>query len=165
MLRRVQAPEWSPEAARLGIVTTISPLAVSDRSEWDALWADYLVFYRSELAPEVTDDVFARLTSEDGLHGAIARDETGRAVGFVHWLFHPSTWTTSSSCYLEDLFVAPDVRGGGVGGALIAHVRDAAEAAGAEKVYWLTEESNETARRLYDRVATRTGFIHYEIEL
>jgi len=25
----------------------ISPLAASDRSEWERLWADYLVFYRS----------------------------------------------------------------------------------------------------------------------
>ena len=146
-------------------MTTISPLAASDRSEWERLWADYLVFYRSELAPQVTDDVFARLVAADGLNGAIARDDSGRAVGFVHWLFHPSTWSMSGYCYLEDLFVAPAVRGGGVGAALIAHVADAARDAGAEKVYWLTEESNETARRLYDRVAERTGFIHYELAL
>lgn len=146
-------------------MTTISPLAASDRADWERLWADYLVFYRSELAPEVTDDVFARLVAADGLHGAIARDDSGQAVGFVHWLFHPSTWSTREYCYLEDLFVAPAVRGGGVGAALIAHVADAARDAGAEKVYWLTEESNETARRLYDRVAERTGFIHYELAL
>lgn len=143
----------------------ISPLAASDRSEWERLWADYLVFYRSELAPDVTDDVFARLVTGAGLHGAIARDDSGRAVGFVHWLFHPSTWSMSGYCYLEDLFVAPAVRGGGAGAALIAHAADAARDAGAEKVYWLTEESNETARRLYDRVAERTGFIHYELAL
>jgi len=109
--------------------------------------------------------VFARLVAADGLNGAIARDDSRRAVGFVHWLFHPSTWSMSGYCYLEDLFVAPAVRGGGVGAALIAHVADAARDAGAEKVYWLTEESNETARRLYDRVAERTGFIHYELAL
>ncbi|HOQ22010.1 GNAT family N-acetyltransferase [Microbacterium paulum] len=144
-------------------MTVISPLAASDRSEWERLWADYLVFYRSELPESVTDDVFARLVAGDGLHGAIARDDAGRAVGFVHWLFHPSTWSTRGYCYLEDLFVAPGERGAGLGAALIAHVGDAARSAGAEKVYWLTEESNETARRLYDRVATRTGFIHYEL--
>lgn len=144
-------------------MTVISPLAASDRSEWERLWADYLVFYRSELPESVTDDVFARLVAGDGLHGAIARDDAGRAVGFVHWLFHPSTWSTRGDRYLEDLFVAPGERGAGLGAALIAHVGDAARSAGAEKVYWLTEESNETARRLYDRVATRTGFIHYEL--
>ena len=67
--------------------------------------------------------------------------------------------------YLEDLFVAPDVRGGGVGSALIAQVRTAATDAGAHKVYWLTQSGNATARRLYDSLATDTGFVHYQMEL
>ena len=63
--------------------------------------------------------MFARLVADQDLHGAIARDERGSAIGIVHWLFHASTWTTASYCYLEDLFVAPGTRGGGVGRALI----------------------------------------------
>lgn len=146
-------------------MTTISPLRAENRAEWGVLWEQYLTFYESELDAAVTEDVFARLVARDGLHGAIARDDDGRAVGFVHWLFHASTWTTSSYCYLEDLYVAPDVRGGGVGATLIAHVRDEAKGAGAQKVYWLTQTGNATARRLYDSLATDTGFMHYEMEL
>jgi GNAT superfamily N-acetyltransferase len=136
-----------------------------DRADWSALWHDYLVFYESTLTDAVTDDVFARLVAGNGIHGAIARDDEGRAQGLVHWLEHPSTWTTRTYCYLEDLFVAPAARSVGVGGALIAHVRDWADAAGCEKVYWLTQSANATARRLYDRVADDTGFVHYEILL
>lgn len=61
--------------------------------------------------------------------------------------------------------LAPDVRGGGVGSALIAQVRTAATDAGAHKVYWLTQSGNATARRLYDSLATDTGFVHYQMEL
>jgi len=143
-------------------MTTIAPITPADRDDWLRLWAGYLVFYEEALPQDVTDDVFARLTADDGVHGAIARDDTGAAVGLVHWLLHPSTWSTSPYCYLEDLFVAPDTRGGGIGGALIAHVREQAAAAGAAKVYWLTQEGNTTARALYDRVAASTGFVHYE---
>ncbi|GAA2752823.1 GNAT family N-acetyltransferase [Amnibacterium kyonggiense] len=146
-------------------MTSIAPIAAADRDEWLPLWRAYLVFYESTLPDEVTDDVFARLVEGRELHGAIARDDAGAAVGLVHWLLHPSTWTTTSYCYLEDLFVAPGARGGGTGRALVAHVRDQAEAAGAAKVYWLTQQGNATARALYDRVATSTGFVHYEIEL
>jgi GNAT superfamily N-acetyltransferase len=146
-------------------VISIEPLALADHEDWLPLWHAYLVFYESELADAVTDDVFARLAARDGLYGAIARDDEGRALGIVHWLTHTSTWTTRTYCYLEDLFVSPDGRGGGVGAALIAHVRDWADAAGCEKVYWLTQSTNATARRLYDRVATDTGFVHYEIPL
>jgi len=98
------------------------------------------------------------------MHGAIARDAEGRAIGLVHWLTHPATWTTSDYCYLEDLFVAPEARGAGTGAALIAQVERWAREHGSAKVYWLTAETNAVARRLYDRVAQRSGFIQYEIE-
>jgi GNAT superfamily N-acetyltransferase len=143
-------------------MTTIAPLTAADRPDWQRLWEAYLVFYEESLPGEVTDDVFLRLVASDGVHGAIARDDDGMAVGLVHWLLHPSTWATGPYCYLEDLFVAPEVRGGGVGRSLITHVREQAAAAGAVKVYWLTQASNATARRLYDRVAESTGFVHYE---
>jgi GNAT superfamily N-acetyltransferase len=129
------------------------------------LWVAYLEFYESELAPEVTEDVFTRLVGRQDLFGAIAWNDQGEALGLVHWLFHPSTWSTGPYCYLEDLYVSPTARGAGVGQALIAHVSEAARAQGAAKVYWLTHESNQRARSVYDRVAERTGFIHYQREL
>ena len=146
-------------------MTSIQPIGPEDIDEWSELWDGYLTFYESELPAEVTAETFRRITADDGVHGAIARDGDGKAIGLVHWLTHPSTWSVSGYCYLEDLFVDPDTRGAGTGAALIAHVRTWAEQEGCEKVYWLTQEGNATARRLYDRVASRTGFTHYEIEL
>ena len=82
-------------------------------------------------------------------------------VGMVHWIFHRSNWTIGDYCYLQDLFVAPGVRGGGVGRALIESVYEAARRAGSPRVYWLTHESNAEAITLYDRVADRSGFVQY----
>jgi GNAT superfamily N-acetyltransferase len=65
-------------------------------------------------------------------------------------------------CYLQDLFTVPEARGRGVARALIAHVAEAARAAGARRYYWLTQEHNTTARALYDRVAAFHGFIRYD---
>jgi len=146
-------------------MTSISSLVLADHDDWIPLWQDYLTFYESELSDEVTVISFSRLTERNGMYAAIARDHQGSAVGFVHWTTHRSTWNPAGYCYLEDLFVAPDVRGGGVGQALIAHVHDWAVAAGCGKVYWLTQETNAVARGLYDRVAESTGFVHYEIPI
>lgn len=94
------------------------------------------------------------------MHAALAwRD--GEAVGLVHWIFHRSCWTTGDYCYLQDLFVAQSIRGGGIGRALIEHVYAEAEAAGAARVHWLTQETNYPGRMLYDRIAERSGFIQY----
>lgn len=146
-------------------MTTISPITEDDFDEWSGLWAGYLTFYGAEIEGEVTAETFARIVVDEELHGAIARDDGGRAVGVVHWLTHPATWSRGEYCYLEDLFVDPESRGAGAGRMLIAHVREWAAARGCAKVYWLTQEGNETARALYDRVATHTGYTHYQIAL
>ena len=145
-------------------MSRISTLSAADRDDWEPLWQAYLSFYATELDASVTDHVFDRLVADTELHGALARDESGKAVGLVHWLTHATTWSVAAYCYLEDLFVDPSTRQSGVGSALIARVCEWAYVNGCEKVYWLTQEDNTTARRLYDRLATSTGFVHYECE-
>ena len=141
----------------------IRPLAEADRSQWDGLWRGYLVFYDVRIPDTVTDETWRRLTSPAGpIHGLCAEEEGGRLLGVVHYLFHPVTWAAGPRCYLEDLFTAEDARGRGVGRALIEAVYAAADACGADQVYWLTDETNARARRLYDQVARKTPFIKYQ---
>jgi GNAT superfamily N-acetyltransferase len=82
----------------------------------------------------------------------------------VHFLVHAST-TSADVCYLQDLFTLPLARGKGVARALIAEVEHWAREQGCARVYWLTQSSNQTARRLYDQVAENRGFIQYLIQL
>jgi len=79
----------------------------------------------------------------------------------VHYLLHRSTTMIEPNCYLQDLFTDEKTRGKGVGRALIAAVYERAKIAGGTRVYWLTHETNTTARKLYDQVAEDTGFIVY----
>jgi GNAT superfamily N-acetyltransferase len=146
-------------------MTAIHPLAPDTAAEWRALWRGYLAFYETELPDRVTQATWERLLADNELHGALARDDAGEAVGIVHWLTHPATWASSSYCYLEDLFVSPGSRGAGAGRRLISHVRQWASEHDCAKVYWLTREDNATARELYDRVAEASGFVQYQIRL
>jgi len=141
---------------------TIRPLEPGDRAAWGALWEGYNAFYERVIPAEVTEVTWTRLmTPGEDPGGFAAVDGEGRLIGFTHFLFHRSTSLVGSICYLQDLFVSPDVRKSGAGRALIEAVYAAADAAGAEQVYWLTQTFNETARRLYDRVASVTPFIKY----
>jgi len=148
-------------------VTDIRALTAGDRDAWLPLWRAYLEFYEADLSDEQTALTWHRLLDPQfPLWGALATDgEEGRAIGFVHWLTHPATWAARTYCYLEDLYVDSGARGAGAGRALIEHVAGHARANGSEKVYWLTHETNSTARALYDRVAASTGFVHYEMGL
>ncbi|MCL5775658.1 GNAT family N-acetyltransferase [Limibaculum sp. FT325] len=142
---------------------TIRPLAPSDEPEWRRLWTAYLDFYESKVGEDVYRTTFARLLGDDphDFHGLVA-ERDGRLVGLTHYLFHRHCWRVENVVYLQDLYVAPEARGTGAGRALIEAVYAAADAAGCPTVYWLTQDFNETARRLYDRVAKKTPFIKYQ---
>jgi GNAT superfamily N-acetyltransferase len=140
----------------------IRSLEVADEPAWRALWHAYLAFYETELPEEVYRSSFARLIDADvtDYHGLVAEDG-GVAVGLAHYIFHRHGWRLEEVCYLQDLFVAPAARGKGVGRALIEGVYAAADAAGRPEVYWLTQEFNTAARRLYDAAGVATPFIKY----
>jgi len=143
-------------------VPDVRPLRAADRAQWQQLWNGYLRFYRQHLAPAVSEATFARLLDEQRQPHGLVAEEGGRVLGFVHYLFHPSTWSLQEICYLEDLFVDPAARGHGAGRALIQAVYAAADRASASSVYWMTQEFNADGRALYDTLARRTSFIRYE---
>jgi GNAT superfamily N-acetyltransferase len=137
-----------------------------DRAAWEELWEGYLHFYRAELSSAVTESAFARLRDgEEGMLGLVAADATDRPIGLAHLVFHPTTWSTAGYCYLEDLYVGPEGRGGGVARALFDGVYAAARERGVERVYWHTQQFNAPARSLYDVVGRLTSFVVYEHEL
>ena len=143
-------------------MTRIVALTEQDFEEWLPLWRGYQIFYKADIDEETTRTTFARLTGGAEPMGAfLARDDAGRAIGVVHWIMHRSCWTTGDYCYLQDLFVAPDIRGGGVGAKLIEAVYDVAQKHGCSRVHWLTQFTNERAMILYDKVATKSGFLQY----
>jgi GNAT superfamily N-acetyltransferase len=139
----------------------IRDLAAADRAQWDRLWAAYLVFYKSALAPAVTDLTFKRLLDPAEPMFALVAEDAGEVIGLVHCVLHRATWSAGDFCYLEDLFVAQEARSQGAGRALIQAVYARADQLKCARVYWLTHETNATARRLYDSMARNLGFIQY----
>jgi GNAT superfamily N-acetyltransferase len=136
----------------------------TDREAWVPLWRAYLAFYRAAESAEVTNSTWARIFDPlEPVHALVAERDDG-LIGFSHYLFQRSTWLLNPQCYLQDLYVSEEKRGRGVGRALIGAVVGAAKEAGAARVFWNTHETNAVARRLYDAVAERTGFIQYRIE-
>ena len=63
--------------------------------------------------------------------------------------FRPSLWTDALEAYLEELYVAPDLRGQGIGRALLEAAMDAAREAGAVRMELGTSETDTAARTLY----------------
>jgi GNAT superfamily N-acetyltransferase len=145
--------------------TIVRPLEQADHPEWRQLWTAYLTFYKATMSEEVYEMTWRRLFSDGEFEpkGFLAIIDE-KPVGLVHYLYHRSCWSLVNNCYLQDLFADPDVRGRGIGTALIKAVQNEAAKIGVTNVYWMTHETNATARRLYDRVARLTGFIEYDLQ-
>lgn len=140
----------------------VRPLCRDDRVEWDRLWTLYLQFYLTSLPGEQYDLTFERLLDPaEPMFGYIA-EKNGEPKGLVHIILHRSAWLDKPSCYLQDLFVDSNLRGTGLGRALIEHVYHVVKGFGGTRVHWLTHDNNTTARRLYDKVAENQGFIEYD---
>ena len=132
-----------------------------DFDQWLPLWQAYQRFYEAQIPEAVTQRTWERFhDAREPMHCAVA-EEAGRLVGLVHFIYHRSCWTSADYCYLQDLFVAGEQRGRGLGRSLIEHVYAEAAAAGASRVHWLTQETNHTAMQIYDRIAQKSGFVQY----
>jgi GNAT superfamily N-acetyltransferase len=134
-----------------------------DKAAWKPLFLGYIAFYKASVTEDVIEETWSRLLSgAEGFHiGFVAVDKADTPIGLAHVLLHRSTWSKTWYCYLEDLFVTPDIRAKGVGRALLNAVYAEADARGATRTYWTTQEANYRARGLYDQVAIKSPFIQY----
>lgn len=143
----------------------VRALEASDYEAWLPLWNGYLDFYNENLPAELTELSWQRIIDTSfNLHG-LAAFEGEQLLGIAHYNFQNSTIAKNGFVLLEDLFVSGDVRGKGIGRKLIDAVKEIAEAAGCSELYWDTDRSNETARKLYDTYIQEAGKVKYRLPL
>jgi len=137
-----------------------------DEAAWRHLWADFI-----KEGPEPCADA-APASVWQGVHDPaspyallLAVDAQDRPQGFLLYLTHPWSWSTRPACYLLDLYVAPEARGRGKGRALMDALTAIGRSEGWLKIYWMTQAGNATAQRLYDKLATRSALVRYDLML
>ncbi len=136
-----------------------------DEAAWRRLWAGYVAFYEAEVGETVTTGTWRRLlTPGSDMFGRLA-EWRGDVVGFTVSVLHAGSWTLAPICYLEDLFVAPEARGLGIGRVLIEDLIGLARDRKWSRLYWHTRANNEAARRLYDQFAAADDCVRYRLLL
>lgn len=146
-------------------ILTVRLAVKTDFKQWSELWSQYNAFYdrvgETALSEEIVRTTWQRFNNpKEPVHCLVAEYDN-ELVGLAHYIFHRNTITIENTCYLQDLFSAPEMRGKGVGRALITEFYERAEQAGTIGVYWHTHSSNKTARKFYQKMAIDTGFIVY----
>lgn len=140
----------------------IRPIEARDHEAWRELFAAYGVFYETAFDAATIDGVWAWLESGDHVLSALVAEHEGVVVGLAHYRAVPDTFSAGTEWYLDDLYVSPEARGSGAATALIERLKEiAAETHGTLR--WITAADNVTAQSVYDKVATRTTWVTYEV--
>ena len=140
---------------------TVRTIRETEFEAWNELWQGYEKFLAAEVPDKVTKATFKSMLEKNGsMCGLVAETENGNLVGFVNFVFHPTTFALTDRAYLEDLYTAPESRGKGVARLLIEAVSKIAEKRGSDKLYWHTEENNYAGRTLYDQLGTKTHIVY-----
>lgn len=143
----------------------VRELTAADSEAWLPLWNGYLDFYSEKLPDGLTELTWQRIIDTDFNSHGLGAFEGENLLGIVHYNFQNSTISVNGFVLLEDLFVSADARGKGVGRKLIDAVKERAESAGCSRLYWDTDRTNETARKLYDSYVKEAGKVQYRLPL
>jgi GNAT superfamily N-acetyltransferase len=146
----------------------IRDAALSDWADWRRMWSANCAHFGVSIVDADARELWSRIMDPEHPVGALvstAAAHEGLPVGFAHYVLHPHTFSDRMVCYLEDLWVDPVVRGGGIGRGLIDALTARGRERGWRRIYWHTEANNSTARVLYDRVALLTEYVRYDIAL
>jgi GNAT superfamily N-acetyltransferase len=142
----------------------VRKIEARDEARWRTLWDGYTRFYEREPNEALTRSTWSRLMDPASpVHGIVAEHRDGGVVGMANYVMHESTSTLTPVCYLQDLFVAPELRAGGVGQQLIDWLVAQMSAQNWARLYWSTRETNYRARGLYDKYTAHSGFIRYNL--
>lgn len=143
---------------------SIQPPSEDDRNEWERLYRGYAEFYQVPMNEEILENVWQWIFNPARqFYCIMARDGEGAAVGLMHYRAMLSPLRGAVVGFLDDLYVDPEARGGGVVDRLFDELARQARDHDWPVVRWITRDNNYRARAVYDRVATRTDWITYEL--
>ncbi|UWR23353.1 GNAT family N-acetyltransferase [Sulfitobacter sp. S190] len=144
----------------------VRPVDAADRTEWETLYRAYAAFYEVEQTEQMRATVWSWL--HDPAHttnGLVAVDGGGTLVGLAHFRPFERPLAAAMGGFLDDLFVSPQARGSGAAQALIDALKTRAADEGWSVLRWITAQDNYRARSAYDKLATQTAWVTYDIQI
>jgi GNAT superfamily N-acetyltransferase len=148
------------------MTVVIREVSAADRPEWERLYQGYAEFYKVTQTAEMRQTVWGWI-NEAGheTQCRVAAAPQGHLLGLAHFRPFARPLSATTGGFLDDLYVEPEARGTGVVDALIEAVRAEGRKEGWSVIRWITAEDNARARAVYDRMATQTQWVTYDLKV
>lgn len=146
--------------------TTITKLQQSDKAQWQALYRAYAEFYKVPMTDDILNTVWTWLQDENtNLHALAARTANNTLIGIAHYRQEYSPLRAKKVGFLDDLYVVPAHRGSGITQQIFAALKAEAQKHGWHFIRWRTAEDNYRARAAYDKIAEKTHWQTYQMNI
>ena len=144
----------------------VEAVGIGEREAWAGLYRAYADFYHMEMTPTILETVWGWIHDDKcDFWCIVARDDAGECCGLMHYRAMPSPLRGATVGFLDDLFVVPAYRGRGTAQALFTALEQRAREQGWPLVRWITAEDNYRGRAVYDRLAQRTQWVTYQLDI
>lgn len=142
----------------------VRPPVESDYLRWRELYQGYADFYRTPQPDSAARRVWGWINDPGHeVNALLVEDEGGQVAGLAHYRPFARPLAASVGCYLDDLYVDAGRRGGGAADALLVELGRLAEERGWTVVRWITASDNQRAMAVYERHATRTDWVTWDL--
>ena len=142
----------------------IREIQLKDKKQWEELYKGYADFYKVEMNNKILETVWKWLNDNNHELKGMGYEINGKIVGIAHYRKLLSPLKGKYIGYLDDIFVDPKYRGQKIGRKLLNRIKEISKASGWNLVRRQTDEDNFTAKKLYDKVATKTKKNVYELK-
>mgnify|MGYP003683714561 FL=1 len=136
----------------------------SDFNSWCNLYKSYANFYKVPMNKEILDNLWSWIQDKNHIVNGICCELKGKIVGIANHRPMPRPIKAQYIGFLDDLFVEPDFRGKKIAQKLIGHLKSLSKTNNWGSIRWITHSSNESAKKLYNKIANNTGFELYELK-
>ena len=148
------------------MILSIQAPQAADREQWQQLYYGYAEFYKVPMNHEILDSVWSWIHDpEQAFYCLIAKNAEGKAVGLMHFRAMPSPLRGAKIGFLDDLFVTPSARGQGIVEQLFEQLNSEAQSQGWPMVRWITADNNYRGRTVYDKLAEKTQWNTYQMNV
>ena len=135
-----------------------------DKENWIKLYCGYAKFYKVPIKQEILDTLWSWIHDENHVVNGICYEIEDKIVGIAHYRTMPRPIKGQYIGFLDDLFVEELFRGKKIAQKLIKYLESLSKENNWDGIRWITHSSNDTAKKLYDKIAKNTGFELYELK-
>ena len=139
-------------------------LEQKDKEKWTKLYNSYADFYKVPMNTGILDTLWNWIHDKNHVVNGICFELDNKIVGIAHYRTMPRPIKGQYIGFLDDLFVEPEMRGQKIAQKLINHLKSLSKVNNWDGIRWITQSSNENAKKLYDKIANNTGFELYELK-